>query len=66
MDKGYKGPLAYVAAQLGHADNRMVGRYYWHLAPPAMAEAIRKSAPSLGVDQSEVDKLCSTSLDANI
>jgi integrase len=40
-------PLAYVAAQLGHADTRMVMRYYGHLAPSAMAEAIRKAAPRL-------------------
>lgn len=40
-------PLAYVAAQLGHADTRMVLRYYGHLAPSAMAEAIRRGAPKL-------------------
>jgi len=40
-------PLAYVAAQLGHADTRMVMRYYGHLAPSAMAEAIRRAAPRL-------------------
>lgn len=42
-------PLAYVAAQLGHADTRMVEKHYGHLAPTALAEAIRKDAPRLGI-----------------
>lgn len=41
-------PLAYVSAQLGHKDTRMVERYYGHLCPSAMADAIRKAAPMLG------------------
>ena len=42
-------PLAYVAAQLGHSDTRMVEKHYGHLAPSAMADAIRTLAPKLGI-----------------
>lgn len=42
-------PLAFVAAQLGHADTRMVEKHYGHLAPSAMADAIRALAPKLGI-----------------
>lgn len=42
-------PLAYVAAQLGHSDTRMVEKHYGHLAPSAMAESIRTLAPKLGI-----------------
>lgn len=42
-------PLAYIAAQLGHSDTRMVEKHYGHLAPNAMAEAIRTLAPELGI-----------------
>lgn len=42
-------PLAYVAAQLGHADTRMVEKHYGHLAPSALADAITKLAPELGI-----------------
>lgn len=45
-------PLAYVAAQLGHADTRMVERFYGHLAPSAVAEAIRNLAPQLNLQSS--------------
>jgi integrase len=41
-------PLAYVAAQLGHTDTRMVERHYGHLAPSAMAAAIRAAMPAIG------------------
>jgi integrase len=44
-------PLAYVAAQLGHTDTRMVERYYGHLSPNAQAEAIRSLAPKLGISE---------------
>ena len=44
-------PLAYVAAQLGHSTTRMVEKHYGHLAPSAMAEAIRAALPSLGLVQ---------------
>ena len=42
-------PLAFVAAQLGHSDTRMVEKHYGHLAPSAMADAIRTLAPKLGI-----------------
>jgi len=42
-------PLAYVAAQLGHSDTRMVEKHYGHLAPSAMADAIRAALPALGL-----------------
>ena len=42
-------PLAFVASQLGHLDTRMVERHYGHLAPSAMADAIRALAPKLGI-----------------
>jgi len=44
-------PLAYVAAQLGHSDTRMVEKHYGHLAPNAMADAIRTLAPHLGIGE---------------
>lgn len=44
-------PLAFVAAQLGHSDTRMVEKHYGHLAPSAMADAIRALAPKLGIHQ---------------
>jgi len=42
-------PLAFVAAQLGHSDTRMVEKHYGHLAPSAMADSIRALAPTLGI-----------------
>ncbi len=42
-------PLAYVAAQLGHSDTRMVEKHYGHLAPSAMADAIRAALPAMGL-----------------
>ena len=51
-------PLAYVAAQLGHADTRMVEKYYGHLAPSAVADSIRSLAPVLGLHvETKVAKL---------
>lgn len=47
-------PLAYVAAQLGHSDTRMVEKHYGHLAPTALAEAVRKLTPRLGIHESKV------------
>ena len=44
-------PLANVAAQLGHADTRMVERYYGHLSQSAHAEFIRKMAPVLDLSK---------------
>ena len=42
-------PLAYVAAQLGHTDTRMVEKHYGHLAPSALAESIRALCPIQGI-----------------
>jgi len=42
-------PLIYVAAQLGHSDTRMVERYYGHLAPTALSEAVQTFSPKLGI-----------------
>jgi integrase len=42
-------PLIYVAAQLGHRDTRMVERYYGHLAPTALSEAVDAYTPKLGI-----------------
>ena len=44
-------PLAFVAAQLGHADTSMVEKHYGHLCPTAKAEAIRKLAPVLDISE---------------
>jgi integrase len=44
-------PLVYVAEQLGHTDTRMVEKHYGHLAPNALADAIRKLTPKLGIHQ---------------
>jgi len=51
-------PLAYVAEQLGHADVRMVSKHYGHLAPSAMAAAVRAGLPVMGiVDVPKVERL---------
>lgn len=50
-------PLAYVAAQLGNADTRMVEKYYGHLCPNAQAESVRAHAPVLGIGQTKVQPL---------
>lgn len=42
-------PLAFVAAQLGHVDTRMVELHYGHLAQTAVAESIRTLTPKLGL-----------------
>jgi integrase len=42
-------PLQVVADNLGHADTRMVEKYYGHLAPSYKAEQIRAGTPTLGV-----------------
>jgi integrase len=44
-------PLNVVAQNLGHADTRMTGRHYAHLAPSYIAETIRKLAPTYGTAQ---------------
>ena len=51
-------PLAFVSAQLGHVDTKMVEKHYGHLCPTAKTEAIRKLAPALGIsDESKVAAL---------
>jgi integrase len=42
-------PLAVVAAQLGHADTRMVEKHYGHLAPSYIADTVRAAFGSLGI-----------------
>lgn len=44
-------PMAYVAAQLGHSDTRTTEKHYGHLSPTALAEAVRKLAPKLGLGE---------------
>lgn len=44
-------PLAYIAAQLGHADTRMVEKHYGHLAPNVVATTIREKSPILGIHE---------------
>lgn len=47
--------MAYVAAQLGHTDTRMTEKHYGHLAPTALADAIRTLAPELGLGNAPLD-----------
>ena len=42
-------PLAVIAAQLGHADTRMVEKHYGHLSPSYLAETVRTAFGSLGL-----------------
>ena len=42
-------PLAVVAAQLGHADTRMVEKHYGHLSPNYIADTVRAAFGSLGI-----------------
>jgi integrase len=44
-------PLAVVAAQLGHADTRMVEKHYGHLAPSYIAETVRAAYGRIGIGQ---------------
>ncbi len=44
-----KFSMAVVAAQLGHSGTRMTEKHYAHLAPNAIAEAIRTQMPTLGI-----------------
>jgi integrase len=41
-------PLMVVAKNLGHADTSMVEKFYGHLAPSYIADAIRAGAPRFG------------------
>lgn len=42
-------PLIVVAKNLGHRDTRMVEKFYGHLAPSYVREAIREKAPTFGI-----------------
>jgi len=42
-------PLAVIAAQLGHADTRMVEKHYGHLAPSYVADTVRAAFGTLGL-----------------
>jgi hypothetical protein len=42
-------PLAVIAAQLGHADTRMVEKHYGHLSPSCVADTVRAAFGSLGI-----------------
>ena len=43
-------PLNVVAHNLGHADTRMVQKHYGHLAPSYIADRIRETAPTFGIE----------------
>jgi integrase len=42
-------PLAVIAAQLGHADTRMVEKHYGHLSPSYVADTVRAAFGTLGI-----------------
>lgn len=42
-------PLAFIAEQLGHANTRMVEKFYGHFCRKAQADAIRKLTPKRGL-----------------
>ena len=44
-------PLAVIAAQLGHANTRMVEKHYGHLAPNYVAETVRAAFGTLGINK---------------
>jgi integrase len=44
-------PLAVIAAQLGHADIRMVEKHYGHLAPNYVADTVRAAFDTMGLIQ---------------
>jgi integrase len=44
-------PMAVIAEQLGHADTRMTGKHYAHLAPNYVADTIRAHFPTLGIGE---------------
>jgi integrase len=54
-------PLAVIAAQLGHADTRMVEKHYGHLAPSYVADTVRSAFGPLGIlEPSEVVPISGT------
>lgn len=42
-------PLAVIAAQLGHADTRMVEKHYGHLAPSYVTDTVRQAFSAMGI-----------------
>jgi integrase len=42
-------PLAVIAAQLGHADTRIVEKHYGHLSPSYIADTVRQAFGTLGI-----------------
>ena len=42
-------PLAVIAAQLGHADVRMVEKHYGHLAPTYVSDTVRAAFSNMGL-----------------
>jgi integrase len=46
-------PLAVIAAQLGHADIRMVEKHYGHLAPNYVADTVRAAFDNMGLAQTD-------------
>ncbi len=56
-------PLAVIAAQLGHADTRMVEKHYGHLSPSYIADTVRAAFGSLGLlETSNVEPIARTQL----
>ena len=51
-------PLLVVAKNLGHSDTKMVERFYGHLAPSYITDAIRAGAPRFGGVASNVKAIC--------
>ena len=51
-------PLLVVAKNLGHSDTKMVEKFYGHLAPSFVVDAIRKHAPRFGVAAAKVKAIC--------
>ncbi len=51
-------PMAVIARQLGHTDQRMAEKHYAHMAPSYVADIIRANLPQLGiVEESNVETL---------
>lgn len=46
-------PFAVIAAQLGHADTRMVEKHYGHLAPSYVAGTVRAAFRSIGLSTAD-------------
>jgi len=47
-------PMRYVADALGHATTVMTEKYYAHLAPSDVSDAIRKNVPVFGFEKSNL------------